>query len=69
MHPRARELIATLQLARHPEGGWYRETWRSSQQVRREPDGASRSALTTNTGASPSPGARGRSPPIGTPSR
>ncbi len=47
MHPRARELIATLQLARHPEGGWYRETWRSSQQVRREPDGASRSALTT----------------------
>jgi predicted cupin superfamily sugar epimerase len=25
----AAELIARLELARHPEGGWYRETWRS----------------------------------------
>ncbi|MCC7319381.1 MAG: cupin domain-containing protein [Rubellimicrobium sp.] len=23
----AEEIIATLGLARHPEGGWYRETW------------------------------------------
>ncbi|MBK7117122.1 MAG: cupin domain-containing protein [Proteobacteria bacterium] len=33
MHPRARELIATLRLAPHPEGGFYRETWRSPQRV------------------------------------
>jgi predicted cupin superfamily sugar epimerase len=25
----ARELIGALQLAPHPEGGWYRETWRA----------------------------------------
>lgn len=25
----AKRLIETLQLERHPEGGWYRETWRS----------------------------------------
>jgi predicted cupin superfamily sugar epimerase len=25
----ARELIALLDLAPHPEGGWFRETWRS----------------------------------------
>ena len=25
---RATRLIETLELARHPEGGWYRETWR-----------------------------------------
>ena len=24
-----RDLIETLRLARHPEGGWYRETWRA----------------------------------------
>jgi hypothetical protein len=47
MHARASELIATLQLQRHPEGGWYRETWRSPLQVRRERDGSSRSALTS----------------------
>jgi uncharacterized protein len=33
MHPRARELIATLRLAPHPEGGFYRETWRSQLRV------------------------------------
>ena len=46
MHPRARELIDTLRLAPHPEGGFYRETWRSPSQVssRGEPD---RSAVTT----------------------
>lgn len=25
----AKEIIATLDLAPHPEGGWYRETWRA----------------------------------------
>ena len=28
MHPTAQALIDTLQLQPHPEGGWYRETWR-----------------------------------------
>ena len=26
----AEELIQSLNLAPHPEGGWYRETWRSA---------------------------------------
>ncbi|MEM6488339.1 MAG: cupin domain-containing protein [Pseudomonadota bacterium] len=26
----AREVIAHLRLERHPEGGWFRETWRSA---------------------------------------
>lgn len=26
----AAEIIAALGLARHPEGGWYRETWRAA---------------------------------------
>lgn len=32
----AAELIARLDLAPHPEGGWYRETWRSEAAM---PDG------------------------------
>jgi predicted cupin superfamily sugar epimerase len=28
----AREIIDALGLARHPEGGWYRETWRAEAQ-------------------------------------
>jgi len=28
----AKQLIAHLQLAQHPEGGWYRETWRADAQ-------------------------------------
>ncbi|MGV3511718.1 MAG: cupin domain-containing protein [Novosphingobium sp.] len=28
--PTAQELIATLNLAPHPEGGWFRETWRAA---------------------------------------
>lgn len=47
MHARVKALIDTLRLQPHPEGGWYRETFRSPQVVRREPDGAVRSALTT----------------------
>jgi hypothetical protein len=29
MHPEAQRLVALLDLAPHPEGGFYRETWRS----------------------------------------
>ena len=36
----ARALIDQLQLAPHPEGGWYRETWRAA------PEGGTRSAGT-----------------------
>ncbi|MES2987054.1 MAG: cupin domain-containing protein [Pseudomonadota bacterium] len=28
----AEQIIAALELAPHPEGGWYRETWRASAQ-------------------------------------
>jgi predicted cupin superfamily sugar epimerase len=31
--PTAKELIKQLDLARHPEGGWYRETYRSIENV------------------------------------
>jgi uncharacterized protein len=42
------ELIARLGLQPHPEGGWFRETFRSrSIVVTRYPDGAMRSGLTT----------------------
>jgi hypothetical protein len=44
---RAAELVLRLGLAPHPEGGWYREVFRSPQRV--EPGGGrpARSALTT----------------------
>ena len=29
----AQELIASLDLERHPEGGWYRETYRASEEI------------------------------------
>lgn len=45
MHPRAADLIEMLGLSPHPEGGWYREIYRSDDQVAR--DGASRPALTS----------------------
>jgi len=45
MHPRAADLVETLGLMPHPEGGWYREVYRSSDVVSR--DGAARDALTT----------------------
>lgn len=47
MNERARELIETLGLAPHPEGGWYRQVYRSEEKVTRQRDGAERSALTT----------------------
>lgn len=32
----AAQLITTLGLVRHPEGGWYRETYRSREQIERD---------------------------------
>ena len=45
MHARAADLIETLGLQPHPEGGWYREVYRSADPVQR--DGVAREALTT----------------------
>jgi len=45
MHAEAARMIAALELAPHPEGGWYRETFRSAQTVTTE-RGATRSAAT-----------------------
>jgi predicted cupin superfamily sugar epimerase len=39
MHPGAEEVIRLLQLEPHPEGGWYRETFRDAA----GPDGRARS--------------------------
>ncbi|HEX8170471.1 MAG TPA: cupin domain-containing protein [Thermoanaerobaculia bacterium] len=47
MHERARQLLESLALAPHPEGGWYRQVFKSSARVTRLSDGADRSALTT----------------------
>lgn len=47
MHPRAQQLIDTLGLQPHPEGGWYRQLYKSEVRVRRASDGADRTALTT----------------------
>jgi uncharacterized protein len=33
MHPEAQRLISDLHLQAHPEGGWYRETYRSAERV------------------------------------
>jgi predicted cupin superfamily sugar epimerase len=47
MHPRAEQLIHTLALTPHPEGGWYRQVFKSEERVTRHADDAQRSALTT----------------------
>lgn len=47
MHPRAQQLINRLALVPHPEGGWYRQIYKSDARVTRHADGAGRSALTT----------------------
>jgi predicted cupin superfamily sugar epimerase len=47
MHPRATELIALLDLRPHPEGGHYREVFRSSGQVTPADGRGARAALTT----------------------
>jgi hypothetical protein len=44
---RAQALIAALQLAPHPEGGWYREHFRSADAVRPAGCATPRSALTS----------------------
>jgi predicted cupin superfamily sugar epimerase len=45
MTPTARDLVSTLELAPHPEGGWYREIHRSSISV--QSGRGPRSAVTT----------------------
>jgi len=47
MHPRAQQLIDTLLLKPHPEGGWYRQEFKSEERVTRLADGANRSAFST----------------------
>src|SRR4051812_10555811 len=47
MHPRASELISTLELQPHPEGGFYRELFRSSLVVAPVDGRGARTALTT----------------------
>jgi predicted cupin superfamily sugar epimerase len=47
MHPRAAELIAALDLRPHPEGGFYRQIFRSAVQVTPMDRRGSRAALTT----------------------
>jgi uncharacterized protein len=47
MHPRAAELIATLDLKPHPEGGFYKEIFRSALRVQPDDDRGERTALTT----------------------
>ncbi|MBB4634233.1 cupin domain-containing protein [Longimicrobium terrae] len=47
MHDRAAALIQELQLQPHPEGGYYREIFRSAGSVQPADDRPARSALTT----------------------
>lgn len=47
MHPRAAELARRLELAPHPEGGFFREVFRSSAGVRPLDGRSPRCALTT----------------------
>ena len=47
MHPRAAELIAQLKLEPHPEGGYYREIFRSAELVTPADGRGPRAALTT----------------------
>lgn len=46
MHQRAVELIRQLELSAHPEGGYYKEVYRSSSLVESSQHGKMRSALT-----------------------
>ena len=47
MHKRATELISELGLQPHPEGGYFREVFRSAHQVQPTDQRSARSALTT----------------------
>ena len=46
VNPEAQRLIAAYRLQQHPEGGWYRETYRSAERVTTS-SGAVRSATTS----------------------
>jgi predicted cupin superfamily sugar epimerase len=46
VHPEAQRLIAAYRLRPHPEGGWYRETYRSAERVTTS-RGSVRSATTS----------------------
>jgi predicted cupin superfamily sugar epimerase len=46
VNDRAAELIATLELEPHPEGGYYRQLFKSDRRVQPDDDRESRSALT-----------------------
>lgn len=47
MHPRAVELIAALELQPHPEGGYYRQIYKSESTVAPDDTRDTRAALTT----------------------
>lgn len=47
MHPRASALIRLLDLTPHPEGGYYREAFRSPRRVRASDSAVERAAITT----------------------
>jgi uncharacterized protein len=47
MNSRASELMQALQLQAHPEGGWFREVFRSNAQVQPHDQRSARSALTS----------------------
>jgi uncharacterized protein len=47
MHKRAEHLISNLGLDPHPEGGYFREVFRSAHQVQPLDQRSARSALTT----------------------
>ena len=47
MNTRAQELVASLKLAPHPEGGWYREVFRSPLGVAPQDGRSPRAALTS----------------------
>src|SRR5262245_19231603 len=47
MHDRAKDLISELRLQPHPEGGYFREVFRSTHRVQPLDERSARSALTT----------------------
>jgi predicted cupin superfamily sugar epimerase len=47
LHPEALDLVTTLSLAPHPEGGFFRETFRAPLRLEGLPHGAPRSASTS----------------------
>jgi len=47
MHKRARDLISELRLQPHPEGGYFREIFRSTHKVQPLDERSTRTALTT----------------------